>query len=74
MTNRRYAPITDNEEARVLIAIAQFRCEGCRYAWRLDLRRGDGFQHGEPKPIVCTARVERQALRNIAARARRVQK
>lgn len=65
------APSTSNAEARVLMDAAQFKCEGCRLSWRIDKRRGNGWQHREPKPIECVAKPERQALREIAARARK---
>lgn len=38
------------------------RCEGCRLSWRLH-----GWAHGEPMPIECNAKEERQQLRAISA-------
>jgi len=39
---------------------AEDRCDGCRLSWRLK-----GWMHGEPMPIECNAKKERQALRDI---------
>lgn len=36
------------------------QCEGCRLSWRLH-----GWVHGEPMPIECNAKQERQQLRDI---------
>jgi hypothetical protein len=64
MSRTVWALKTSNSEAQALIRRAQDRCEGCRLSWRI--RRN--WKHGEPMPIECTAKTERQALRDIAAR------
>jgi len=61
-------PKTRNPEAAALIARAEMKCEGCRLSWRLDKHRG--WRHREPRPIECTAKEERQQLREIAAAVR----
>lgn len=58
-------PFTTNAEAAALIRVAADRCGGCRVSWRLH-----GWRHGQPLPIECTAKAERQALRDIAKAAR----
>lgn len=44
-----------------LKAAAQYKCEGCRLSWRLK-----GWQHGEPMPMECRAKAERQAIRDLS--------
>jgi hypothetical protein len=61
----RSAPFTTNPEAAALIRQAQDRCAGCRHWWRLK-----GWHHGGPDKLECTAKEQRQALREIAARGR----
>lgn len=61
-------PSTDNATARQLVHTAAARCEGCRLSWRLE-----GWRHREPVPIECTAKEQRQALRDIAASARKTE-
>lgn len=43
---------------------AREKCEGCRLSWRLR-----GWRHGEPIPMECRAKSERQQLRDIAQQA-----
>jgi hypothetical protein len=59
------APNTSNPEAKALIERAQRLCPGCRVSWRIrrnwkhDVRSGGA---------ICIAQIERQELRDIAAR------
>lgn len=56
-------PSTSNKDAQVLMLVAKDKCEGCRLSWRLKV-----WRHGEPMPIECVVKLERQELRDIAAR------
>jgi hypothetical protein len=61
-------PVTRNPEAQRLITLALSKCEGCRQWWRL--AKGS-YRHRTPKQgWDCTAREERDTLREIAALAR----
>lgn len=66
---RNQPPITSNIEAAALIAKACRKCRGCREFWRLPTA---SFHHRNG--MICTAKEERQALRDIAARARAKEK
>lgn len=61
-------PDTKNPEAKALIEQALAKCEGCRAWWRL---ASGTYRHRTPKHgWDCTAREERDKLREIAALAR----
>lgn len=53
--------MSNQPEIDALKAIAQDKCEGCRLSWRLR-----GWQHSEPSPGECSAKAERQAIRDIS--------
>lgn len=61
-------PDTRNPEAQVLIKAALAKCEGCREWWRLAAGK---YKHRTPaRSFECTAREERDKLREIAALVR----
>lgn len=61
-------PNTRNPEAQVLIKAALAKCEGCREWWRM---AAGSYRHRTPKRgWDCTAREERDKLREIAALVR----
>ena len=67
---RRTAPQTSNEEAALLIRQAEANCAKCRTDWRLFPTDGLRFTYVHRDKTPCRAPVERQKLREIAARNR----
>lgn len=60
-------PNTSNKEAAALIERARFKCAGCRMSWRL---RSDNNHRIAKSNSPCKAVAEREALREIARKAR----